>query len=237
MTPHPPLPSPVSFFLVFTDNAFFQGRMSLFAVSLNSRFNLRTTSRSPPSRRALPCRFFICRVVSSASFCAAAAACRALVLSASFAFRRSSTLLAAYPGPSSLSSSPRARTSLLTPTAIISHLPPSHIIAQVHTLHRQHWAMLDLFFGPAPNPNPTLPPDYHAPPKSPDRRSQLICSRMWPTRRQLVRNTLSSTTLGAVADALTQRTEQLLHPPEANAPSFDVPSSDTNNHLYLERHA
>merc|ERR1712086_832773 len=33
--------------------------------------------------------------------------------------RRSSVLLAAYPGPSSLSSSPRARTSLLTPTAII----------------------------------------------------------------------------------------------------------------------
>ena len=41
--------------------------------------------------------------------------------SASFAFRRSSALLAAYPGPSSLSSSPRARTSLLTPTAIICH--------------------------------------------------------------------------------------------------------------------
>ena len=43
------------------------------------------------------------------------------VLAACCAFRRSSALLAAYPGPSSLSSSPRARTSLLTPTAIICH--------------------------------------------------------------------------------------------------------------------
>ena len=51
--------------------------------------------------------------------CCDAATCRSLVLAASCAFRRSSVLLAAYPGPSSLSSSPRARTSLLTPTAII----------------------------------------------------------------------------------------------------------------------
>ena len=28
----------------------------------DSRFNLGATSRSPPSRRALPCRFFLCRV-------------------------------------------------------------------------------------------------------------------------------------------------------------------------------
>ena len=55
---------------------------------------------------------------SSASSCGAAA-CRSLVLAASFAFRRNSALLAAYLGPSSLSSSPRARTTLLTPTAII----------------------------------------------------------------------------------------------------------------------
>ena len=41
--------------------------------------------------------------LSSASFCDAAAACRSLVLAASCAFRRSSALLAAYPGPSSLS--------------------------------------------------------------------------------------------------------------------------------------
>merc|ERR1711935_896346 len=53
--------------------------------------------------------------LSSASSCDGAAACRSLALAA----RRSSALLAAYPGPSSLSSSPRARTSLLTPTAII----------------------------------------------------------------------------------------------------------------------
>ena len=56
---------------------------------------------------------------SSASSCDAAAACRSLALAASFAFRRSSALLPAYFGPSSLSSSPRARTTLLTPTAII----------------------------------------------------------------------------------------------------------------------
>ena len=55
---------------------------------------------------------------SSASSCDAAA-CRSLVLAASFAFRRNSVLLAAYPGPSSLSSSPRARTTFLTPTPII----------------------------------------------------------------------------------------------------------------------
>merc|ERR1712153_254508 len=42
-------------------------------------------------------------------------ACRSLAL----ASRRNSALLAAYPGPSSLSSSPRARMTLLTPTAII----------------------------------------------------------------------------------------------------------------------
>ena len=38
--------------------------------------------------------------LSSASFCDDAAACRSLVLTASCAFRRSSALLAAYPGPS-----------------------------------------------------------------------------------------------------------------------------------------
>ena len=49
----------------------------------------------------------------SASFCDDAAACRSLAL----ASRRNSALLAAHFGPSSLSSSPRARTTLLTPTA------------------------------------------------------------------------------------------------------------------------
>ena len=37
--------------------------LSLFAVSRRfSLCNLHATSRSPPSRRALPCRFFLCRV-------------------------------------------------------------------------------------------------------------------------------------------------------------------------------
>merc|ERR1712086_1192244 len=66
--------------------------------------------------------------LSSASFCAAAA-CRSLVLSASFAFRRSSTLLAAYPGPSSLSSRKDESSD-----AHCDHLPPSHVVAQVHSL-------------------------------------------------------------------------------------------------------
>ena len=57
--------------------------------------------------------------LSSASFCGATAACRSLALAASPASRRSSALLAAYFGPSSLSSSPLARTTLLTPTPII----------------------------------------------------------------------------------------------------------------------
>ena len=57
--------------------------------------------------------------LSSASFCSATAACRSLALAASPASRRSSALLAAYCGPSSLSSSPLARTTLLTPTPII----------------------------------------------------------------------------------------------------------------------
>ena len=37
--------------------------LNLTSQSLSdSRCNLRATSRSPPSRRALPCRFFLCRV-------------------------------------------------------------------------------------------------------------------------------------------------------------------------------
>ena len=58
--------------------------------------------------------------LSSASFCGATAACRSLALAASPAFRRSSALLAAFFGPSSLSSSPLARTILLTPTPIFA---------------------------------------------------------------------------------------------------------------------
>ena len=57
--------------------------------------------------------------LSSASFRGATAACQSLALAASPASRRSSALLAAYLGPSSLSSSHLATTTLLTPTPII----------------------------------------------------------------------------------------------------------------------
>merc|ERR1712078_126332 len=95
--------------------------VSLFAVS--RRFSLQPSchlaavplsSFSPLSLPPLSLR----SLLTSASSCGAAA-CRSLVLAASFAFRRNSVLLAAYPGPSSLSSSPRARTTFLTPTPII----------------------------------------------------------------------------------------------------------------------
>ena len=87
----------------------------------DSRRNLHATSRSSHSRRSPSCRFLLSVAsLSSASSCAAAAACRSLALASSLAFRRSSAHLAAYFGPSSLSSShPRARTTLLTPTPII----------------------------------------------------------------------------------------------------------------------
>ena len=63
--------------------------------------------------------------LSPASLCIATAACRSLALAAFPASRRSSALLAAYCGPSSLSSSPLARTTLLTPTPIICrHVTP-----------------------------------------------------------------------------------------------------------------
>merc|ERR1712021_126876 len=86
--------------------------LSLFAVSL--RLSLRPSSFVPPRGRPLLVVLSLVASssvasLSSASFCDAAAACRSLVLAACFAFRRSSALLAAYPGPSSLSSSPRAR--------------------------------------------------------------------------------------------------------------------------------
>merc|ERR1712086_1059921 len=92
-------------------------------ISLRSLSPLLAATFMPP--RGRPTLVVLSLVISSsvasfspASSCAAAA-CRSLVLAASFAFRRNSVLLAAYPGPSSLSSSPRARTTLLTPTAII----------------------------------------------------------------------------------------------------------------------
>ena len=66
--------------------------------------------------------------LSPASFCIATAACRSLALAAFPASRRSSALLAAYFGPSSLSSSPLARTTLLTPTP--NHLPTRHVVTK-----------------------------------------------------------------------------------------------------------
>jgi len=85
----------------------------------DSRCDLHATSRSSHSRRSPSCRFLLCRVALVCLVRDAAAACRSLAIPASPAFRRNSALLAAYFGPSSLSSSPRARTTLLTPTAII----------------------------------------------------------------------------------------------------------------------
>jgi len=86
----------------------------------DSRFNLRATSWSPPSRRALPCRFFLCRV---ALLCLILRCRRRLPFPCSLGFFRLSAQLrppcCISCGPSSLSSSPRARTTLLTPTAII----------------------------------------------------------------------------------------------------------------------
>ena len=86
----------------------------------DSRCNPHATPRSSYSRRSPSCRFFLCR---AALLCLVLqrhrAACRSLALAASPASRRSSALLAAYCGPSSLSSSPLARTTLLTPTPII----------------------------------------------------------------------------------------------------------------------
>merc|ERR1712086_424865 len=80
-------------------------------ISLRSLSPLLAATFMPP--RGRPTLVVLSLVISSsvasfssASSCAAAA-CRSLVLAASFAFRRSSVLLAAYPGPSSLSSSPR----------------------------------------------------------------------------------------------------------------------------------
>ena len=103
--------------------------LSLFAVP--RRFSLQpshATSRSSHSRRSLSCRFFLCRV---ALLCCLILRrrrrLRSLALAASAAFRRNSALLAAYPGPSSLSSSPRARTTLLTPTGMRQRLATARV--------------------------------------------------------------------------------------------------------------
>jgi len=98
--------------------SFYLPSQSLRQSLADSRCNLYATSRSPHSRRSPSCRFILCRVallylVLLRRRCPG----RSLALAASS--RRNSALLAAYFGPSSLSSSPRARTTLLTPTPII----------------------------------------------------------------------------------------------------------------------
>ena len=86
----------------------------------DSRCNPHATPRSSYSRRSLPpVASSSVAPLSPASLCIATAACRSLALAASPASRRNTALLAAYFGPSSLSSSPLARTTLLTPTPII----------------------------------------------------------------------------------------------------------------------
>ena len=114
------------------------GRTSLIrlAAATSRRLPLRITRRSlspilaaafmPP--RGRPTLALLSLVasssvtsLSSASSCDGAVACLSLALASSPAFRRNSALLAAYLGPSSLSSSPRARTILRMPTAILSH--------------------------------------------------------------------------------------------------------------------
>merc|ERR1711935_130404 len=95
----------------------------LFLISLRSPSPILASTFVPPRGRPLLVVLPLvasssAASLSSASSCDAAAACRSLALAASLAFRRSSALLAAYPGPSSLSSSPRARTTLLTPNGV-----------------------------------------------------------------------------------------------------------------------
>ena len=72
----------------------------------DSRCNPHATPRSPTLVVLPPVASSSVAPLSSASFRSATAACRSLALAASPASRRSSALLAAYCGPSSLSSSP-----------------------------------------------------------------------------------------------------------------------------------
>ena len=98
----------------------------------DSRFNLRATSRSPPSRRALPCRFFLCRV---ALLCLVLRRRRRLPFPCSLGFFRLSAqrrppCCISWPLESIELSSSKGESS----DAHCYHLPPSHIIAQVHSL-------------------------------------------------------------------------------------------------------
>merc|ERR1712086_932141 len=98
----------------------------------DSRCNLRATSRSPSSRRALPCRFFLCRV---ALLCLVQRRRRRLPVPCSRGFFRLSAQLRppcciSWPLESIELSSRKDDSS----DAHSYHLPPSHIIAQVHPL-------------------------------------------------------------------------------------------------------
>ena len=99
------------------------GRLPL-SISLRSPSPILAATFMPPRGRPTlvvlpPVASSSVASLSSASSCDAAAACRSLALPAFPPFVAALALLAAYFGPSSLSSSPRARTTLLTPTAII----------------------------------------------------------------------------------------------------------------------
>ena len=128
------------------------GRLPL-PISLRSLSPILAATLMPP--RGLPTLVVLPPVasssvapLSSASFCSATAACRSLALAASPASRRSSALLAAYFGPSSLSSSPLARTTLLAPTPIICRpvmLLLRSTLSSIHFhLYRwcRHWGSL-----------------------------------------------------------------------------------------------
>ena len=97
--------------------------------------NLHATSRSSHSRRVLsPVASSSVASPSSASFRDGAAACRSLALAASPAFRRNSALLAAVFWPLEfIELSSRKDDSS---DAHCDHLPPSHIVAQFHSLRR-----------------------------------------------------------------------------------------------------
>ena len=102
----------------------------------DSRCNLHATSRSSHSRRSPSCRFLLCRV---ALLCLILRRRRRLPIPCSRGFSSLSAQLCPPGGIFwplefiELSTSPRARTTLLTPTAIICRQVIS-FVAQVHSL-------------------------------------------------------------------------------------------------------
>merc|ERR1711935_508853 len=98
----------------------------------DSRCNLHATSRSSHSRRSFPCHFFLCRV---ALLCLVLRRRRRLPVPCSRGFLRLSAQLRpprciSWPLESIELSSSKDESS----DAHCYHLPPSHIIAQVHSL-------------------------------------------------------------------------------------------------------